>query len=83
MGYSLKYRTIILGVFLLLACSNDRGQRNPFLAEIGFRIEVDLNLPLYNPLTNPGSPVYVSSNGVGIRGVFVMNTGFDIFRLQY
>lgn len=80
MGYSLKIRTITLGLFLLLSCSNDRSQRNPFLPEIGFRIEVDLNLPLYNPLTNPGSPVYVSSNGVGIRGVFVMNTGFDIFR---
>ncbi len=65
---------------LLLACDNDRGTRNPFLQEIGFRFELNLNLPLYSPLTNPGNPVYVNSQGVGTRGVFVINTGFDVFR---
>ena len=27
-----------------------------------------------------GNPVYIGNEGVGIRGVYVMNTGFDIFR---
>lgn len=62
--------------FLLLACSNDQGQRNPYLQEIGFRFEINLNLPLYSPLTNPGNSVYIGGQGVGIRGVFVTNTGF-------
>ncbi|GGD52260.1 hypothetical protein [Muriicola marianensis] len=61
---------------LLLSCSNDQGQRNPYLQEIGFRFEVNLNLPLYSPLTNPGNAVYIGAQGVGVRGVFVMNTGF-------
>lgn len=61
---------------ILLSCSNDQGQRNPYLQEIGFRFEVNLNLPLYSPLTNPGNAVYIGAQGVGIRGVFVMNTGF-------
>jgi len=64
----------------MLNCSNDRGTRNPFLQEIGFRFDVNLNLPLYSPLTNPGNAIYIGTQGVGTRGVFVMNTGFDIFR---
>ncbi len=73
----------ILGIFLLiltLACDSDRPERNPFLQEIGFRFEINLNLPLYSPLTNPGNPVYIGTQGVGIRGVFVINTGFDQYR---
>ncbi len=62
---------------LLLACSKDRGDRNPFLPEIGFRFDINLNLPLYSPLTNPGNAVYVGAQGVGVRGAFVINTGFD------
>lgn len=69
------YYMLIIMLFLL-ACSNDQGQRNPYLQEIGFRFEINLNLPLYSPLTNAGSAVYIGAQGVGIRGVFVMNTGF-------
>lgn len=71
----------VLLLLLLLACSKDSGQRNPFLQEIGFRFEINLNLPLYSPLTNTGNAVYIGSQGVGIRGVFVMNTGFDVYRV--
>lgn len=81
MGCSLKIRHILPLLIFLLSCSNDRSQRNPFLQEVNFRIEIDLNLPLYSPLTNPGSPVYISSGGVGIRGAIVINTGFDVFRV--
>ena len=65
---------------LLLACSNDAGNRNPNLQELGFRFEMNLNLPLYSPLTSTGNPVYVGNTGAGIRGFFVMNTGFDQMR---
>lgn len=68
-------RFLFLFIFLL-ACNNDQGQRNPYLQEIGFRFEINLNLPLYSPLTNAGNAVYIGAQGVGIRGVFVMNTGF-------
>lgn len=70
---------VIILVFLF-GCSKDRGNRNPYLQEIGFRFEVNLNLPLYSPLTNPGNPVYINNGGIGTRGVFVINTGFDVFR---
>ena len=70
----------ILIFTVLLGCSNDSGRRNPYLNEIGFRFDLSLNLPLYSPLTNTGNAVYVGAQGVGIRGVFVMNTGFNVFR---
>ena len=65
---------------LTVCCDSDSGQRNPYLREVGFRFEINLNLPLYSPLNTIGNPVYIENSGVGIRGVYVMNTGFDIFR---
>jgi nitrite reductase/ring-hydroxylating ferredoxin subunit len=65
---------------ILVCCDSDTSQRNPFLQEVGFRFEINLNLPLYSPLTTTGNAVYIGNTGVGIRGVFVMNTGFDLFR---
>ncbi len=73
-------RLWFLFILLLLNCNNDRGIRNPFLQEIGFRFDANLNLPLYSPLTNPGNAVYIGAQGVGTRGVFIINTGFDVFR---
>ncbi|WP_445381062.1 hypothetical protein [Robiginitalea sp. IMCC43444] len=70
----------LLLLLLLQACSNNTNNRNPYLQEIGFRFEINLNLPLYSPLTTTGNAVYIGNNATGIRGVFVMNTGFDIFR---
>ena len=76
----MRYLFRVILLVLLLSCDNDRTNRNPFLQEIGFRFEVNLNLPLYSPLTNPANPVYISSQGVGTRGVFVINSGFNTFR---
>lgn len=61
----------------LVACSRDSTNRNPYLPEIGFRYEINLNLPQYSLLTATGNPVYIGSAGIGIRGAFVMNIGFD------
>ncbi|TLP82836.1 hypothetical protein ES765_00095 [Maribacter sp. ACAM166] len=47
---------------------------------MNFRFDANLNLPSYNPLTNTGSAVFVKSDGVGTRGVFIINAGFDQFR---
>lgn len=73
----------ILGIFLLiclLSCTNDRSNRNPFLQEIGFRFDLNLNLPLFSPLTTIGNAVYINNPGVGTRGVFVVNSGIGQFR---
>ena len=72
----MRHVWLIISLVLIINCNNDRGTRNPFLQEIGFRFEINLNLPLYSPLTNTGNAVYVGSLGVGTRGVFVINSGF-------
>lgn len=70
---------LILFVFLL-SCDKQQTNRNPFLQEIGFAFDLNLNLPLYSPLTNIGSSVYVGNQQVGTRGVFVTRVNFDTLR---
>ncbi len=76
----MRFASLFLIAVLLFSCSNDNADRNPYLAEIGFRFDINLNLPLYSPLTNTGNAVFIGVQGTGIRGVFVMNTGFDVYR---
>ena len=75
----MKHLWALLLTAMLLSCSNDRSNRNPYLQEVGFRFDINLNLPLYSPLTNTGSAVYISNATVGTRGAFVINTGFNTF----
>jgi len=73
----------IFGLILMMAlfsCDNDRGTRNPYLQEIGFRFDMNLNLPLYSPLTNLGNAVFVSNSGIGTRGFFVIQSSIDQYR---
>lgn len=65
--------------FLLCCCSTDNTIRNPYLQDIGFTFEINLNLPLYSKLNTIGNPIYVGNAGVGTRGAFVMKSGLDTF----
>lgn len=64
-------------LIVLISCSSDNTNRNPYLQEVGFRFDMNLNLPLYNGLNTIGNPVYVGNNGVGTRGAFVMRAGLS------
>ena len=70
----------VLLIVSLLSCDNDRGARNPYLQEIVFRFDMNLNLPLYSPLTNLGNAVFIDTPGVGIKGIFVIKSNFDQYR---
>lgn len=70
----------LIALLFLFSCDNDTGNRNPFLQEIGFRFDMNLNLPLYSPLTNLGNAVYIDNPGIGTRGVFVIKSNFDQYR---
>ncbi|MDG1571730.1 hypothetical protein OZ410_05345 [Robiginitalea sp. M366] len=76
----LRKSFLLMGLLMSLGCTQDTVNRNPYLPELGFRYDLNLNLPLYSPLNTTGNPVYLSGAGVGIRGVVVMNTGFDVYR---
>ncbi len=75
----MKYVSCLIFMLLLLSCESDGTNRNPFLPEANFRFELNLNLPLYNNLSNIGNPVYVGNTGVGTRGAFVMRISSDTF----
>lgn len=68
-------------IVILFSCESDRTNRNPYLQEIGFRYEVNLNLPLFSPLTNTGNAVFIGAKGVGTKGAFIINSGFNQFRV--
>ncbi len=75
-------RVLTISLLLsLFSCENDRGDRNPYLQEIGFRFDMNLNLPLYSPLTNLGNAVFIDNARVGIRGAFVMQSSIDQYRV--
>ncbi|MCG2462869.1 hypothetical protein K8352_19050 [Flavobacteriaceae bacterium F89] len=69
--------TFFLAILLTSACSKESTNRNPYLLDAGFRFDMNLNLPKYNPLRNIGNPIYVDANGVGTRGMFVIKSGID------
>lgn len=64
---------------LILGCSTQTSRRNPYLQEINFSIEINLNLPTYSPLKIIGNPVAVNTAGAGTQGIIIMNSGFDSF----
>ncbi len=75
----MKYFWSCVVFVLLIGCESDPTNRNPYLQEVNFRFELNLNLPLYNGLNTIGNPVYVGNNGVGTRGAFVIRSGLDTF----
>ena len=65
---------ILFFIFLSIsACSKKQNYHNPYLQDIGFSIEINLDLPEYSPLKFSNNSVLV--NNVGIKGVIVFNTG--------
>lgn len=70
----MRYFCAALLTLFLWGCESDPTNRNPFLQEVQFRFELNLNLPLYNNLNTIGNPVYIGNIGVGTRGAFVMKS---------
>ena len=74
---SLKMKKIIvlLVMFSLLnsACKKNTTYNNPYLEDVSFSIEINMDLPEYAPLKFANNSVLV--HNVGIKGVIVFNTG--------
>ncbi|GLU43513.1 hypothetical protein [Allomuricauda sp. NBRC 101325] len=75
----MKYFWSVFILLLILACSSDNSNRNPYLQEVSFRFEINLNLPLYANLNSIGNPIYVGNSGVGTRGAFVIKSSLNTF----
>ncbi len=75
----MKYFWSLALLVSLISCSSDSTNRNPYLQEVSFRFELNLNLPLYTNLNTIGNPVYVGNSGVGTRGAFVIKSSLDTY----
>jgi len=71
-----KYIFFLFILPLFFACSNDEfNNRNPYLPSYNFSIPIDMSLPLYSNLQFIANPVRITTAGIGINGVIVINTG--------
>ena len=65
---------------LLLGCGGEDDTRlinNPYLNPVPVSLNLNLNLPQYNPLKYPGN--FVILNNQGIRGVVVYNVNNSLY----
>ncbi|CAM3872544.1 hypothetical protein FLBR109950_06015 [Flavobacterium branchiophilum] len=72
------YKKIVVFIFIgcLFSCSKETiNNNNPYLPNYTFTYNVDLNLPSHSNLQFAGNGITVTTQGVGVRGVFVFNTG--------
>ena len=72
----MKKHLILLLLPLFLSCEKENfSNNNPYLPNYGFTVNINMNLPQYSSLQFPSNAVYISGAGVGVRGIFVFNTG--------
>ena len=70
-------RNVLLFLVLILGCSKNPIQRNPYLADIRFQRNLNLSLPLYNQLNFVGGSILIPD--IGIRGVIIFNLSGNTF----
>ena len=70
--------TLFLGL-VLISCNKDdsRNDNNPNLLSPLISVNLNLNLPQYNPLKFPGNSLVLA--GEGIRGVVIYNVNNDLY----
>ncbi len=71
----MKKLIILLLTIPILSCCNDSNfnNNNPYLPNYTFAVDINLNLPSFSDLKYSGNGVFYA--GVGVRGVFIFNTG--------
>ncbi|MEY4433526.1 MAG: hypothetical protein RLZZ44_1660 [Bacteroidota bacterium] len=61
-------------VLLLISCSdNGPVNKNPYIPNTTFTVDINMNLPLYSNLQYPSNAVYFA--GKGVKGLLIFNTG--------
>ena len=71
-----KYILLLFLLPLLSGCEgDDYNNNNPYLPNYNFSLDINFDQPLYDQLRYPSNPKLIIQNGIGIRGIIVMNTG--------
>ena len=77
----MKIKLIALCALILLAsCKSDDGgvlDNNPYLTDPVVSLNLNLNLPQYNPLKFPGNSIII--NQQGIKGIVIYNVNNDLY----
>jgi nitrite reductase/ring-hydroxylating ferredoxin subunit len=69
-----NYLFLIITSLLFLGCSNnENSNKNPYLPNYSFSIDLNMNLPSYSTLKYASNAVYYP--GAGVSGIIVFNTG--------
>jgi len=69
---------IMLGMFIMsCSSSDDKKNDNPYLIDPLVSLNLNLNLPEYNPLKFPGSSVIITNQG--IKGIIIYNVNNEIY----
>ena len=71
-----KYILLIIASLFFLGCSdNENSNKNPYIPNYTFSVDLNLNLPLYSNLKSPGNGIYYSGQSAGAKGIIVFNIG--------
>ena len=70
-----KYLVLLVLPFLIGCDKENFSNNNPYLPNYNFSLTINMSLPQYSNLQFPSNAVYISGAGVGVRGIFVFNTG--------
>jgi hypothetical protein len=73
-----NFIALFLGL-VLISCNSDdsRNDNNPNLLSPLISVNLNLNLPQYNPLKFPGNSLIL--DGEGVRGVVIYNVNNDLY----
>ncbi|EIA09354.1 Rieske (2Fe-2S) protein [Flavobacterium frigoris] len=69
-----KHLLIFIVLTLFLGCSDSSfNNKNPYIPNYTFTIDINMNLPAYSNLQYPSNAIYYS--GIGTKGIYIFNTG--------
>jgi nitrite reductase/ring-hydroxylating ferredoxin subunit len=69
-----KHLLLFIVLTLFLGCSDSSfNNKNPYIPNYTFTIDINMNLPAYSNLQYPSNAIYYS--GVGAKGIYIFNTG--------
>lgn len=68
-----KYILLFVSIPFFFSCSdNGFDNKNPYLPNYGFTLDINMNLPAYSNLQYPSNAIYYS--GVGAKGIYIFCT---------
>lgn len=73
-------KQLLFLVLLLVSCQKTPVTRNPYLPNSRFQISVNTNLPQFIGLSTPPRVVFISQEGAGLRGIFLVAVGSNNYK---